>query len=198
MKVSVFVGDIADADAEAVCTSTNSRLSLVMGTGASIRARGGIEILRACEEIVDAAERRQGRRTLAPGTAHVTTAGQLPHEIAIHCVASDDAHESSEAIIRSCVQNALRRADERGCTSVAMPVFATGHAHAKFDRAIRVMAEEIRGARTSVRQITIVVSSDERAEDARSVLADVLQYEVPVSRAVAEVEAPISWWSAQQ
>jgi O-acetyl-ADP-ribose deacetylase (regulator of RNase III) len=42
-------------------------------------------------------------------------------------VASDAAHRSSAAIIRSCVKNAFAAADAAGCTSIAMPLFRTGH-----------------------------------------------------------------------
>ena len=33
MRVTVFAGDLCDVHAEALCTSTNPRLSLAMGTG---------------------------------------------------------------------------------------------------------------------------------------------------------------------
>jgi len=118
MKLSIFAGDIADAPADAVCTSTNPRLTLMMGTGASVRARGGRAVARACESLAP----------LPPGAARATTAGNLPHKIAIHCVASDANHRSSEAIVRSCVTTALACADAAGCEIVAMPIFGTGHA----------------------------------------------------------------------
>ncbi len=119
MKISLFMGDLADAPAEALCTSTNPRLSLMMGTGGSVRDRGGFEVLRECEAIV-------GDKTLAPGSVVTTSAGRLPHKAIFHCVASDANHRSSAEIIRACVVNVLAAADERGCKSVAMPVFATG------------------------------------------------------------------------
>jgi O-acetyl-ADP-ribose deacetylase (regulator of RNase III) len=191
MRVSLFVGDIADADAEAVCTSTNPRLSLVMGTGASIRGRGGLEILRECEAIA-------ARGKLAPGTAWPTTAGQLPFKIAIHCVASNDAHESSVEIVRSCVENALRVASERGCSTIAMPVFATGHAHVKFDRAVRAMADAIAVSPGPVRLVTVVVADEHRAETAREIFAKALGSEVPVVHSSAEAEEPVSWWAPQE
>jgi O-acetyl-ADP-ribose deacetylase len=129
MRASIFIGDIADVEAEAICTSTNPRLSLMMGTGAAVRARGGYEILRACEEIVS----RDG--PLPPGSAWPTTAGSLASKVVIHCVASDANHRSSEATIAMCVRNALDCAARAGCRTVAMPVFASGHAHVNFRRA---------------------------------------------------------------
>jgi len=187
MEVSIFVGDIADAEAEAVCTSTNPRLSLVMGTGASVRGRGGFEILRACEEIVKA-----GPAT--PGSAHATTAGSLPYRIAIHCVASDLAHRSSEELIRQCVRNALACADRAGCVSVAMPVFGSGHAHVRFDRAIAAMAEALHDCATSVRQVILVVRDSERAEEARAIVERILGAQVPVSRSEEEAEPSVLFW----
>ena len=190
MHVSIFVGDIADADAEAVCTSTNPRLSLVMGTGASIRARGGIEVLRACEEIV-----AKAGHPLAPGSAHVTTAGSLPHKIVIHCDASNETHESSEAIVRACVENALRAAAAAKCATIAMPAFATGHAHVKFDRAMNVIAESLSAA--TIKETIVVVPDDERARVAQKILARRFG-DVPVEHSTAEPEEPISWWSGSE
>src|SRR5690242_3711588 len=106
MKASIFVGDIVDAEADAICTSTNPRLSLVMGTGASVRERGGSEVARACEAIVA----KSG--PLPAGSAHATTAGRLPHRLAIHCVASDATHRSSTEIVRACVRSAVRIASD--------------------------------------------------------------------------------------
>ncbi len=166
MKISVFVGDLCDAGAEALCTSTNPRLSLAMGTGGSIRDRGGYQILRECEAIIEAESRRTGRPLLPAGSAYVTTSGDLPAKILVHCVASDAEHRSSADIIRTCVKNALYRADAAGCRSVAMPLFATGHAHFPFDRAVIVMAEALRGATTRVKQAFIVVYDPDRAADA--------------------------------
>src|SRR5450432_422724 len=81
MKISVFAGDLCDVEAEALCTSTNPRLSLAMGSGGSVRDRGGYQILRECEEIVEAEFRRSGLRSLPAGSAHVTTSGDLPAKI---------------------------------------------------------------------------------------------------------------------
>lgn len=165
MKISLFHGDIVDAPAEAVCTSTNPRLTLLMGTGAAVRERGGFEILRACEAIVAEAG------PLRPGSAHVTTAGALPFRIAIHCVASDPAHRTSDGVVGACVRNALARADAAACRSIAMPVFASGHARYRFARALEAMLAALREAETNVAEVVIAVPEEGRVEEARGVLA---------------------------
>ena len=172
MHIEVFNGDIADVAAAAVCTSTNPRLSLMMGTGASIRDRGGFEVLRACEQIIEEERKRTGRSVLPVGSAHATTAGALPFKVAIHCIASDASHHiSSPEAVRACVKNALRIASEKGCSSVVMPVFGTGHARLKFDLAVKAMADALRGADTPVETVTVAINDPERAEEARRILA---------------------------
>ncbi|HUP61933.1 MAG TPA: macro domain-containing protein [Thermoanaerobaculia bacterium] len=168
MRITLFTGDITDAPAEAICTSTNARLSLMMGTGGAVRERGGFEVLRACEKIVA----ESGRGALPAGTAYATTAGSLPYKAAIHCIASDPkTHLSSEALIQRCVTNALARADALHCASVAMPVFATGHARFKFERAIEAMLAALRAAATQVEHVVIVVHEPRQADDVRRILA---------------------------
>jgi O-acetyl-ADP-ribose deacetylase (regulator of RNase III) len=174
VKISIFVGDIVDVPAEAVCTSTNPRLSLMMGTGAAVREKGGFEILRACEELIEVESRKSGNKFLRAGSAHVTVAGKLPFKAVIHCVASDASHLSSSDIVRTCAKNALIAADHASCRSVAMPVFASGHARVKFDRAVQAMAEAIRDSQTSVEEVAIVVLERERAEEVRRIVDAVM------------------------
>lgn len=189
MRVSIFVGDITDVEVDAICTSTNPRLSLVMGSGAAVRGRGGYEVLRACEEI---AARGGG---LSPGSAHGTTAGALPHKLVIHCVASDAGHHSSDSIIEACVRNALACAEASGCLSVAMPVFASGHAHVKFRRAVEAMTRAVRESSTAIDHVVFAILDPEKANEAQEIVREVMGGEVPIVRSpVASPDTP-SWWS---
>ena len=192
MKISIFAGDLCDVPTEALCTSTNPRLSLAMGTGGSVRGRGGYEVLRQCEAIVEAS----GSRGLPVGSAHQTTAGELPSKMIIHCVASDDGHRSSAGIIRDCVKNALALADAGGCESIAMPVFGTGHARFKFEDAIRVMAETLRDQATAIRHVFIVIYDADRADAVLRVIRSVIpEAEVDLQHGPASEEAVSSWWA---
>lgn len=163
MKISVFVGDITDVQADAVCTSTNPRLSLMMGTGAAVRERGGFQVLRECEKLTIG-------HSLPAGSAHVTSGGALPYKAVIHCVASDVSHRSSPDIVRLCVKNALARADAAHCTTIAMPVFGSGHARVKFEEALVAMRDVLRNADTGVQDVIVVVYDADRAADARRIL----------------------------
>lgn len=168
MRVSVISGDIAEAATDAICTSTNPRLTLMMGTGGSVRDRGGFEVLRAAEELVA----KSALDELPPGSVHVTTAGRLPYKAVIHCVASDTAHMSSDGVIRACVLNALAAAESIGVASLAMPVFAAGHAHFRFKRSVAVMGETLRDAVTTLDHVVLVVLDADRLDDAKAVLRE--------------------------
>jgi O-acetyl-ADP-ribose deacetylase (regulator of RNase III) len=160
--------------------------------------RGGFEILRQCEAIVGAGLKTSGRSELPAGSVHVTTAGTLPAKIVIHCVASDASHRSSAAIIKACVTNALLAAEAKACRSVAMPVFATGHAGFNFDRAVTIMAEALRDAHASIEDVVLVVSNAERADAARKLIANTIPGCMPViARASSIDDEPRSLWSEE-
>lgn len=170
MKVRVVRGNIADLRAEVLCSSTNPRLSLYEGTGGDLREKGGWAIKRECEAILEAETQRTGQSDLRVGSAHLTNAGELPAKIIIHCVASDPFHRSSRAIIASCVGNALAIAHNEGCRSIAMPVFATGHAAFRFESAIDAMAEAIVSSQVKLEEVSIALLDHERIEDVRRAL----------------------------
>ena len=176
MRFSIFVGDLADAPAEALCTSTNPRLSLMMGTGASIRRRGGPAVMRACEALL------AGRKSLPPGTAHPTTAGALPNKVAIHCIASDESHRSSEAIVQSCVAGALECAHARGCSSIAMPVFGTGHARLRFATAAAAMARSAVETPSGVEHLVFVTNDEENVATLRAILESAAGHPIEIER----------------
>jgi O-acetyl-ADP-ribose deacetylase len=174
VRISIFPGDLADAPAEALCTSTNPRLSLMMGTGAAVRGRGGFEIFRACEELVAAEHERSGSGILPTGSAHVTTAGSLRCKAIIHCVASDPLHRSSAAVVRACVVNALAHAERLGCRSIALPLFATGHARLEHTESLTAICLALAESARAVEQIVVVIHDAARAGEYRRLIARLL------------------------
>jgi O-acetyl-ADP-ribose deacetylase (regulator of RNase III) len=189
VKLTIFVGDLCDVPAEALCTSTNPRLSLAMGTGGSVRSRCGFTILREYEAIVAA-----HASPLPPGSAWVTTAGDLPAKAIIHCVASDARHHSSAGIVRTCVANALLRAAEADCRSVAFPVFAAGHARLRFDQSLRVIVQELREAQRD--HAWIVINDADRIEETTRVIREVFPGEPEVEMSACRDERR-SWFGEE-
>ena len=75
-------------------------------------------------------------------------------------MASDSLHRSSPAIVRRCVDGALAAADASGATSVAMPVFGTGHASLDFAAALGAMAEALAASTTGVEEVVVLPDAD--------------------------------------
>ncbi|MGA7616616.1 MAG: macro domain-containing protein [Thermoanaerobaculia bacterium] len=174
LEIVLFTGEITNAPADAICTSTNPRLSLMAGTGGAVRDRAGFGMKRECEAIIAAERERTGREELLPGSAHVTSAGMLDYKALIHCIASDHSHHSSPEIVRLCVTNALAAAERAGCESVAMPPFGAGHAALPFEVSLAAIIAALRESSSSVRRVVIVVLQKNRAREAAAILEGML------------------------
>ena len=175
LEVALFVGDIVDAPAEALCTSTNPRLSLGGGTGRAVMAETGWGLRRELRRIAEEEARRTGNEELPVGFTCATPGAAPPHRLIVHCVASEGEHHSSPRAVRLCVEGALREVDRAECTSLALPVFGTGHADLPFPDGLRALAEALRDAEpTFVRTVLVVLHVPDRVPLARTVLDGVL------------------------
>lgn len=175
LEVVLFVGEIVDAPAEAICTSTNPRLSLGGGTGKAVLEETGWGLKRRLEGVVEEEARRTGRSELPVGFVCATPAGRPPHRLIVHCVASDRAHRSSPEAVRLCVEGALREAEGAGCASVALPVFGAGHANLPFEDALETIARTLLDVPTGTLQtVLLVILHPHQARRAEAILDGVL------------------------
>ncbi len=175
LEVALFVGELTEAPAEAIATSTNPRLSMGGGTGRSVLAETGWGLRRQLEAIAAEEAERTGESDLPVGFVCATPGGEPPHRLIIHCVASDRLHHATAEAVRLSVEGALREADRAGCASLALPVFGTGHADLPYDRSLHAMAEALRDAEPgAVRTILVVLLLPDRVPIARQILDRVL------------------------
>jgi len=123
-RVSVLRGDITTQEVEAIVNAANSTLLGGGGVDGAIHAKGGPEILRACEEI----RRTRFPKGLPTGQAVLTTAGRLSARYVIHTVGPicQLGREPDSALLTSCYRNSLLLAAERGLRSIAFPAISTG------------------------------------------------------------------------
>lgn len=165
IRIAVAVGDLAVAPADVLCVSTNPRLTLLGGTGAAVVEAGGWSIRREADEIREERAREIGEEDLPEGSVHRTGAGRLPYRAILHCVASGQAHRTSEETIRRCVLGALERAAAEDASSLAMPIFAAGHVGFAFDRALGAVVDALRQAETPIEEVVLVVDRPERGTE---------------------------------
>ena len=156
-RVSVLRGNIADQHVDAVVNAANSTLLGGGGVDGVIHARGGPEILRACEEI----RRSRFPKGLPTGEAVMTTGGLLPARYVIHTVGPICrlGREPDAAMLASCYRNSLAWAAEKELRSIAFPAISTGAFGYPHEKAAPVVSETIQSflrEKTSVERILLV------------------------------------------
>ena len=103
---------------DAIVNAANEALQLGSGVAGAIRQHGGPTIQEECDQI----------GTCAVGQAVVTKAGKLPAKWVIHAVGPvwKGGSFGEEMLLASAVLQALRRGEDIGATSVALPAISAG------------------------------------------------------------------------
>jgi len=118
---TVVYGDLLDQPVDAIVNPWNSNvipwwLLLPQGVSGAIRKRAGSEAFRPLTTA----------GYLKPGTAVFAPAGKLPIKGIIHVAALTPYWTTSEAIVTSCIRNAIGIAAENNLTSLAFPLLGAG------------------------------------------------------------------------
>ena len=110
--------DIISVSVDAIVNAANEALQLGSGVAGAIRQKGGPTIQEECDKI----------GTCAVGQAVVTRAGKLKAKWIIHAVGPvwKGGNYGEEMLLASAVLQALRRGEDIGATSVALPAISTG------------------------------------------------------------------------
>ena len=119
-RLELYQGDITTLQVDAIVNAANSGLRGGGGVDGAIHRAGGPAILAECRQLYP-----DGCPT---GQAVVTTAGNLPAKIVVHAVGPvwHGGNHGEPELLRSAYANSLRRAEERGMTSIAFPSISTG------------------------------------------------------------------------
>ena len=116
--IELAKADITSMAVDAIVNAANEALQLGSGVAGAIRLRGGPAIQEECDKI----------GTCAVGQAVVTRAGKLRAKWVIHAVGPvwKGGTYGEEMLLASAVLQALRRGEDIGATSVALPAISTG------------------------------------------------------------------------
>ena len=130
VQIEAALLDITFARVDAIVNAANEGLQLGAGVAGAIRRRGGQSIQEECDRI----------GYCATGDAVVTGAGNLPARWVIHAVGPvwRGGGEGEDALLASAVLAALRRAEEAGAKSVALPAISTGVYGFPLERAAKI------------------------------------------------------------
>ena len=132
--VTLSEGDITEQTVDAIVNAANSDLVLGAGVAGAIRDKGGPSIQAECDAI----------GPIAVGGAAVTGAGELRARFVIHAAGMPPGGSADEASVQGAVRRSLELANERGCSSVAVPAVGAGIGGFSVRRCAEILVVEAR------------------------------------------------------
>lgn len=150
MNFEVVEGDLLDQDVEAIVNAWNRNiipwwLLILQGVSRAIKKRGGYAPFRELAM----------HGPIPLGGAVATGAGALPFKGIIHVAGISMFWRSSERSIRDSARNAVKLAEEKGWTSIAMPMIGAGTGGFGENGALEFTKDELRGLQSSVRVVVV-------------------------------------------
>ncbi|MCD6405710.1 MAG: macro domain-containing protein [Planctomycetes bacterium] len=131
-NIEMVLGDITNAQADAVVNAANSELILGSGVAGAINRKGGPEIQAECDRI----------GPIQVGEAVVTGAGNLPCRWVIHAASMRLGGRATAESLRDSLRNSFLRAEEKGAKSVALPAVGAGIAGFPIRRCAEILMNE--------------------------------------------------------
>ncbi len=154
MDIALELGDITEAQVDAVVNAANSSLLGGGGVDGAIHRCGGPEILAACREL----RRTRYPQGLPTGLAVATPAGRLPARWVIHTVGPVySVREDRSHLLASCYRESLAVADWLGARTVAFPAISAGVFAWPLDDAARIALGTVGNTPTQVREVRFVL-----------------------------------------
>ncbi|MGC8802454.1 MAG: O-acetyl-ADP-ribose deacetylase [Bacteroidales bacterium] len=166
VKITLLQSDITRLQVDAIVNAANSSLMGGGGVDGAIHAAAGPELLAEC-------------RTLGGcpiGEAKVTKGYRLPARYVIHTVGPiwRGGGNNEEQFLRSCYENALKRAEELQIETIAFPNISTGvYAFPKqkaAEIALNVLKNYARRKNTTLKEIFLVCFDQENYEIYKNLL----------------------------
>ena len=150
-KLEVIAGDVTKLEVDAIANAANTELKHGGGVAAAISRAGGPEVQRESDQ----------KAPIGLGEAVETTAGDMPARYVIHAATMELGGPTSAEIIDRATRSTLAKAEELGCSSLALVAFGTGVGGFPLEEAARIMVEAARDHEGSLERIVFAVRGDE-------------------------------------
>jgi O-acetyl-ADP-ribose deacetylase (regulator of RNase III) len=146
LTIEIVDGDIAAQTTDAIVNAANNAFWMGSGVAGAIKAKGG-------KSIEDEA---MAQGPVEPGRCVITSGGSLAAKHVIHAAVMGQDLATSDAIIEIATRNALRLADSRGLTSIALPAFGTGVGGVPVFDCARVMIRAVQAHAAEAQSLALV------------------------------------------
>ncbi len=147
VTLRLIEGDITEQDVDAIVNAANNELWMGAGVAGAIRRKGG--------QVIEDEAMRKG--PIPVGEAVVTGAGALKAKFVIHAAAMGTDLVTDAEKIRAATANALKRFQELGLRSIALPALGTGVGGFPVRSAAKVMLGVVKDKTTELPSGTVVV-----------------------------------------
>jgi O-acetyl-ADP-ribose deacetylase (regulator of RNase III) len=149
-RIVMREGDITAEQVDVVVNAANSDLMLGSGVAGAIRTKGGPTIQQECDEI----------GPVEVGDAVITGAGNLVATYVIHAAGIRSGGQATEDSIRAAIRRSFQLANEKGCTTMAIPAIGAGVGGLPPQRCAEILIAEARAhlrEKTSIDEIRFVL-----------------------------------------
>ncbi|MET0810198.1 MAG: macro domain-containing protein [Thermoleophilaceae bacterium] len=150
-KLEVRQADVTQLEVDAIANAANTGLAHGGGVAGAISRAGGPSVQRESYE----------KAPIGLGEAIETTAGEMPARWVIHAATMELGGPTSAEIIESATRSTLARAEQLGCTSLALVAFGTGVGGFPLEEAARIMVGVARAHEGRLEQIVFAVHGDD-------------------------------------
>jgi serine/threonine-protein kinase len=178
--VSLVVGDIAGAEADAIVSSANYEMKMRSGVAAALRIAGGDEI--------ETEAMKDGEQPL--GSCLATGAGRLKARHVLHAVSA----WNEASCVGRVMHRALLLADELGARSLAFPALGTGAARVSLETCANSMMSTLRWhvalGGTRLEKVRVFLGDEEKLRVFRAVVEEALRGQDETT-APADVGLPV-------
>lgn len=149
-KLEVLQADVTKLEVDAIANAANTQLMHGGGVAGAISRAGGPEVQRESDE----------RAPIGLGEAVETTAGQMPARWVIHAATMVLGGPTSADIIERATRSTLAKAEDLGCSSLALVAFGTGVGGFPVEEAARIMVGAAREHEGALERIVFAVHGD--------------------------------------
>ena len=150
-ELEVRQADVTQLEVEAIANAANTGLAHGGGVAGAISRAGGPSVQRESYE----------KAPIGLGEAIETTAGDMPARWVIHAATMELGGPTSAEIIESATRSTLAKAEELGCTSLALVAFGTGVGGFPLEEAARIMGGVARTHEGRLERIVFAVHGDD-------------------------------------
>jgi O-acetyl-ADP-ribose deacetylase len=159
-ELEVANADVTRLEVDAIANAANTELNHGGGVAAAIARAGGPVVQQESDD----------RAPIGLGEAVATSAGDMPARYVIHAATMELGGPTSAEIIERATASTLEKADELGCSSLALVAFGTGVGGFPLDEAARLMVGVAREHEGGLERIVFAVHGDEAERAFREAL----------------------------